>query len=938
MHSYANKAGKSNAFKLNPIAAACAAALFMASTASFAQQADTATTEEAEAKKKAGDAQELDAIQVTGIRRSIENAIEKKKENTSIVEVISAEDIGKLPDNSIADAISRAPGIAAQRVAGRASTISIRGFAGDFSTTLLNGREQVSVGDNRGVEYDQYPSELIGGVTIYKTPDAKLIGQGLSGTVDLQTLKPLSYKERTISLNARLEQNSLGEVNPGYSDIGGRFSATYINQFADDTFGVAIGIARLDSPGQNNAWEATGYTTGPGSINGTPNVFYFEGSKQRASSTDTVRTGLMAVFQYRPNNSFESELDIFFSQFDKAETVRGMEMGLGWTGATPTNATIATRPNGIRYVSSGTFAGITPVLKDELITSDDKIFSIGWNNKLKLNDDWTAVLDVSGSQAERDDRILELYTGATNAAGNAAIPGSISFTVDPETLVPTYNFGINYADPAVVRLTDTSGWGQAGFVKTPQIRDDQVALRLNFKRDFLEGHFSSLEFGLNYSDRDKSRASRENFIDLVSGRNSSTAIPPQFLQTPVTLDLTGGTRIAYDLNGVFNSGVYTLRSLANGDVLNKNWEVNEKVATFFAQLNIDTQLGSVPVRGNLGVQYSKTDQSSDGFAVTTIAGSQAAIPYTAGAEYGDFLPSLNLSFELPHDQIVRFGAAKTLARARMDEMRASNGYSCNFDTGPDAPPQLPTQCFWRGGGGNPQLEPTRANSYDLAYEKYFETPGAFVGLAYFYKDLTSYTYNQVRPFDFTGFINPGTLTPVSNIGTFNRPTNGSGGFVKGFEFNVSIPFAMFSEALDGFGFSFNASDISSDISREGPGSNSPFPGLSEQSANATLYFEKYGFSARVSHRYRDDFLGEVTGFGADREFKIIKAEGITDLQFGYNFAEGTRFEGLSILLQANNLLNESYRQTRTFGSSNLEAPTLYGEYGRSILLGVNYKF
>jgi iron complex outermembrane recepter protein len=958
MHSYANKAGKSNAFKLNPIAAACAAALLMASTASFAQQADTATTEEAEAKKKAGDAQELDAIQVTGVRRSIENSIERKKENTSIVEVISAEDIGKLPDNSIADAISRAPGLTAQRVAGRASTISIRGFAGDFSTTLLNGREQVSVGDNRGVEYDQYPSELIGGVTIYKTPDAKLIGQGLSGTVDLQTLKPLSYKERTISLNARIEQNSLGEVNPGYSDRGNRFSATYIDQFADNTFGVAIGVARLDSPGQNNAWEATGYRTNEASRRPTPgnpnplfnpndplfDVYYYEGSKQRASSTDNVRTGVMAVFEYKPNDTFHSELDVFFSKFDKAEVVRGMEMGLGWTGAEPTNATIATRSDGVRFVSGGSFANIRPVLKDELITSNDKLFSIGWNNKLKLNDDWTAVLDVSGSTAERDDRFLELYTGATNAAGNAALPGSVGFTIDPSTNVPTYNFGINYADPAIVRLTDTSGWGQAGFVKTPQIRDDQVALRLNFKRDFLEGAFSSVEFGLNYSDRDKSRASVENFIDLRSGRDSSTAIPPQFLQGPVTLDLTGGSRIAYDLDSVFNSGVYTLRALRNGDVLNKNWSVNEKVATFFGQLNIDTALGSVPVRGNFGVQYAKTDQSSDGFAVTSIAGAQAAIPYTSGAKFGDVLPSLNLSFELPYNQVIRFGGAKTLARARLDEMRASNGYSCNFEARPtelNLPPgqSLPaTSCYWRANGGNPQLEPTRANSYDLAYEKYFDTPGAFLGLAYFYKDLTTYTYRQSVQVDFAGFANPGTLIPANNgVGTFDRPVNGNGGFVKGFELNVSIPFAMFSEALDGFGFTFNASDISSDIQREGPGTNSAFPGLSEQSANATLYFEKYGFSARVSHRYRDDFLGEVTGFGADRDFKTIKAEGITDLQLGYNFAEGTRFEGLSILLQANNLTNEAYRQTRTFGSG-FEAPTLYGEYGRSILLGLNYKF
>jgi iron complex outermembrane recepter protein len=312
-------------------------------------------------------------------------------------------------------------------------------------------------------------------------------------------------------------------------------------------------------------------------------------------------------------------------------------------------------------------------------------------------------------------------------------------------------------------------------------------------------------------------------------------------------------------------------------------------------------------------------------------------PYTSGAKYNDFLPSLNLSFEFPYNQIVRFAAAKTLARARLDDMRASNGYGCSFDTNTnDHPVLLPTQCFWRGGGGNPQLEPTRANSYDLSYEKYFETPGAFVGLAYFYKDLTTYTYKQTLPFDFTGFVNPGSLTPISNIGRFERPVNGTGGYVKGFEFNASVPFSLFSETLDGFGFTLNAADLSSSISRGGPGDTSPFPGLSELSVNASIYFEKYGFSARVSQRYRDDFLGEVTGFGADREFKTIKAETITDLQLGYNFSEGSRFEGLSILLQVNNLNNERYSQIRTFNG--VEAPSLYGEYGRTVLLGLNYKF
>ena len=180
-----NQGGSLNrvVLRLTPIAAGCAVLLSTAAGSAFAQQAETAKQDSAA----------VSTVVVTGIRRGIEDAISTKKNSTSIVEAISAEDIGKLPDASIAESIARLPGLAAQRVAGRAQAISVRGLSPDFATTLLNGREQVSTGDNRGVEFDQYPSELLSGVTVYKTPDAALVGQGLSGTIDMQTVRPLSF-------------------------------------------------------------------------------------------------------------------------------------------------------------------------------------------------------------------------------------------------------------------------------------------------------------------------------------------------------------------------------------------------------------------------------------------------------------------------------------------------------------------------------------------------------------------------------------------------------------------------------------------------------------------------------------------------------------------------------------------------------------------------
>ena len=141
-------------------------------------------------------------VVVTGLRAGLESSINTKRNETSIVEAVSAEDIGKLPDTSIAESIARLPGLAAQRVNGRAQVISIHGLAPDFTTTLLNGRQQASSGDNRAVEFDQYPSELLSGVVIYKTPDAEVSGMGLSGTADLRTVRPLTFGDRAVAEEA----------------------------------------------------------------------------------------------------------------------------------------------------------------------------------------------------------------------------------------------------------------------------------------------------------------------------------------------------------------------------------------------------------------------------------------------------------------------------------------------------------------------------------------------------------------------------------------------------------------------------------------------------------------------------------------------------------------------------------------------------------------
>ncbi len=171
------------------------------------------------------------------------------------------------------------------------------------------------------------------------------------------------------------------------------------------------------------------------------------------------------------------------------------------------------------------------------------------------------------------------------------------------------------------------------------------------------------------------------------------------------------------------------------------------------------------------------------------------------------------------------------------------------------------------------------------------------------------------------------------LGEFNQPINGEGGVIKGHELAVSVPFDLLWAPLEGFGLIANYSDTQSEIQPFGPGTTEPLPGLSKYVSNATLYFERWGFSARVSQRHRSAFLGEVQGFGGDRTRRVFDGETVTDFQMGYTFQSGP-LQDLSLLLQVNNVENEPF--TSTFGSD--AQPREYFEYGRTYLFGVNYRF
>ena len=942
-------------------------------TSAFAQAAPQALDD---AAKEDGEESE---IVVTGLQYGLATSISTKRDELSIVEAVSAEDIGKLPDVSIAEAISRLPGLTTQRVNGRAQVISIRGMAPDFSTTLLNGRQQASSGDNRGVEFDQYPSELLSSVVIYKTPDASIAGMGLSGTADMRTVRPLAYGKRAIALNLRGELNSGDQLNADFSRYGYRASASYIDQNEAGTLGWALGFAYLDSPSSNRHYKAYGYEVFGGnasraaliSPDSADQALFLNGQEIFAYSRQNKRAAAIGIVEWKPSDSVHLTADLYYSKFKQRDVMRGAQWFSNvWADAQQFTNVGSGSVGGTLVGLSGTNTGVAPQLRNDYNTREDELFSAGLNAEFGMTDRMRFIADLSYSTNKRDDSITETYAGfgccATSATQNAnRVFDNITWDINDLLTggFPTYGNGLNYADASRVSLGDRApwgGWGHDGMTKEPHLKEEVFALDWGLEYD-LDGFFSQIDVGANFTKRTKSKRVDEFDLMLKSGR-LQTLVAPTHLVDPTSLGFAGfGSVLSVNLPSALPV-YYDKVTFTNDDTFNKAWTIDEEVLTLRAKATIEAGR----LRGNIGLQVVNQRQQSSGSVINTTVTPRVVTPVTMSASYTDILPSLNLVYDLGGGHRLRLAAAKVMARPRMDDMRAS--FIPSFPQNPCAPPPGgSTPCVpggtlnnvWSANGGNARLEPWRAKAIDVAYEWYIDKT-SYISVAGFYKELDSYIFTLRQPFDFTGlpippvsasFIPAGVT--VNPIGQINQPANGKGGSIKGVEISGALGFGKLTSFLDGFGVIGSYSYTESNLHPLAPNAANNnqaaiqatrIPGLSGHVYSVTGYFERGGFQARLAYRYRSGFKGEVTALFAARGVTEILPDKDMSAQIGYTFQEGSSLEGLGILFQVNNLADSPYRTrigtdgggTRTADGSFL--PQDYERYGRQFLFGVNYKF
>jgi len=948
-----NSTGKRSAasFKLKPTMvfagqAVAGAYIAIASTGAYAQ-AEPAAAAPAPGAAASGAAADMQQVVVTGIRRGIEAAISVKKNSDQIVEAISAEDIGKLPDTTIAESLAHLPGVTAQRDRnGLATNVNIRGLGPDFNGYLLNGREQTSTGDSRAVDLSVYPAELLAASTVYKTSDASLVSAGLAGTIDNKLIDPLAFPNRVVAVTGQKGHPSLGLKPHGDNN---RASITYIDQFADRKIGLAIGFVRSDGSSSQlgvSSWASThinAHAVGDDSaVTPNTNLPFGGGMGFDTEKYTDKRNGVAAILEFKPNDNFKTELDVYHAQINTDTHHATLKAPL------PSDVYDATVDPASHQITSGTYRlGANPnglIDYTENVFDKDSLLSLGWRADLRLNDTWRASIDANHNKARRVERDIEAYAGITTA-------DDVSFTLPVGGTVPhiTSSTPTAYTAPGTIVIRDQSGWSgisgvpQDGYDKGPTTEDKLSAVRVDFTHD-LAGNswFSDVQFGANSSQRSKDRQAVEALIVADTPDGTGTIPFPAGSYVVNNVGGTGFDMLSFNPTADLWPGA-KLQPKFNNDILSKSWNVAEEVTTAYAKLDIDSEMGHIPLRGNVGLQIVNTNQHSAGFQANatgdvTLTNPAANGFTTIGAHYTDVLPSLNLVGDLGNGNTLRLGAGIQIARPDLTMMR--NSLAVGYST---------TDKLEEASDGNPYLKPFKAKALDLSYEKYFANR-AYLSSAVFFKKLDTYITQQTAIVDLQSLAASVGQTSLPNgapgwIGTSTAPVNGHGGNVKGIELAASLPFNLVTSWLDGFGTSLSYSNTTSSIRQPNviglnptqtipnTGGTIGLPGLSHINEKIELYFEKWGFSAFVSDSYRSAYIGPVanTTVGGYPTLINIAAQKWISAQVGYEVQSGW-LKGLGVRLEGNNLNKPKYTEYKADGSVNAQNMT-----GASVDLRVSYK-
>jgi iron complex outermembrane receptor protein len=899
--------------------------------------ADTPAGPSPTASDAAGDAgaANLEEVVVTGIRRSVEESLEAKRKSVTIEEVISAEDIGKMPDKNVADSLARIPGVTTSSASANEGgfdendRVSMRGTNPSLTQTLINGHG-VAAGDwfvldqvqqvGRSVSYTLLPSELVSQVVVHKSSQASLVEGGVAGSIDIITRKPLDFgKPLTLEASAGAVYAQLpSKTDPQFSAL-----ANWKNDAGN--FGVLLQGFYEARHLRRDGIELLGYEqiapTSPVAVAhpDLSNVWYPKDIGDALFEQKRVRKGGLIDFEVKPTDTLTFDLSGFFSKLEASNYNRnylewlthfvnlgagqGPDPGYVVTNGTLTKANFSAVP--------GTLYGVY-----DQISRPDESATAGFVN---LDGQWAASDSLSFfgqiGTSQGDGKTPTQNVSETNP-GNGTGAG---YGLHGVGSGPDFNLGSqNNTTPTPNGVPVTFGWIFGA--QNVDVKDLESWAKLDADFKTAEGAWTDLKFGVRFQNHDRSSnnaiAQGPTFSGPNGGGTSTANYPTTYSTYPSNFNTFGGsvpTGVWYWTPAQL--AAYNGPGLVNRDPLAREYYqylfgLKEKDYAGYVQANFKGENWAA----DIGVRYVRTDEhvliftqvdpTTPGAITTSAFGPFIGIP--VDHSYNDVLPSANFKYDLTPDLVARFAAAETMTRP---DYSALAGFT-------DLSPPAVAGGIGSGSGGNPDLKPIRSINYDAGLEWYF-AKRSLLSASLFYMDLRNYvgfgstTRNYVT---FSSQVPQGAEVPY----LLTVPVNAKGR-VQGAEF-------AYQQSLgDYFGVAGNYTYADGKQTSLVTNGDDRLVGTSKNTYNLSGYFENKQFSARVSYTYRSAFfsgLDRSTAFSQD-------AIGALAASLQYAFTES-----ISLSLDGENLNNPTLK----YYALNKDQPRAFYRNGAQYYLNVRAKF
>lgn len=873
-------------------------------------RAQTTTTTAAAPSKPEDDVVQLEKVVVSGYSASLEQSLDAKRAANAIVDVITAEDVGKFPDTNVAESLSHVPGVTVDRLFGQGERVSILGTDPNLNRTLLNG-QTVASGDwfildapSRQFNYTLLAPEVIGQAEVYRTSEARLPEGSIGGTILLHTQSPLANAPLTIS-------GSVGEM---YNDRGkdNDLNFTAVASWRNDrkTVGLLVGVQSAREHLRRDGVEALGTVSAgaaapntgidpaapAGSLNITnPSALLPNAINAALFQQLRARTGGNAVLEFKPSEHFHAEFNALNVKVENNNFNTSYYVFPGWWRGSVVNS--GNVVNGI--IDSGHInqnIGVMDLFYRKATTKTE-----AYDGKLTFSGDHVSVSVQAGYTKATGGTQAQYYIEPLlTAPGANANVGTTSYSFSGAATNPSFTFDRSGVATDPTAWSVGGPWWNGNIAADPE-KDDEKYAQLDGAFQPQRGALKTIKAGVRYTDH----STTQNWYNL-----SLTTLPFYTLadfgpsQTPgnylnglpnITSDMKNHVMINPDK---LKDAVYGANSGTAGQTMQQaleagagfqptqSFEVDEETKAVYVQGDFEW----VKVKGNIGARYVETDTKSKGYAVS----GSTTTPVTFDQTYDNFLPSANLSYQVNDDVVFRVGASEVIARPNYADLSSSVTL---YDS------------IRQGVGGNPNLKPYKSTNLDAALEYYF-TERSAVGLNVFYKDIDNYILKSNGTESYFN-QNLGTITPY----TISRPENAGNAKSKGI-------LLFYQQALAyGFGITANYAYV------DATGSNGQeLPFASKNQINLSPYFENGKFLARVTYAWRSEYFTNV-----DRGNNVYTDDyAELDANIAYNFTKH-----FSLTVAATNLLDETY-----YVYTKVPAKMFQAEYksGRRLQAAVHFKF